>query len=242
MKKLLLGAAAVSLLTAACSATPDVIIGGESGEGSAAVGITVSGQGRVQGVPDTLTVNIGVSVLRDTADEAVAAAAEITNDLIDALASEGVAAEDLQTTNYSIFPEYDYSGDQRELVGFRVSNELVVKIRDLEDAGATFDAASAAAGDEIVVNGVQFALEDNEALLDVARAEAWADAENKATQLAELSGVGLGPPTAITESTSTAPPVLDARIAVDEALATPIEPGQVPVSVAITVTYSIAVG
>jgi len=241
MKRLLLGAAAVSLLTAACSASPDVIIGGEGGEGSA-VGITVSGQGRVQGVPDTLTVNIGVSVLRDTADEAVAAAAEITNDLIDSLTSEGVAAEDLQTINYSIFPEYDYSGDQRELVGFRVSNQLVVKVRDLEDAGAIFDAASAAAGDEIVVNGVQFALEDNEALLDVARAEAWADAENKATQLAELSGVGLGPPTAITESTSTAPPVLDARIAVDEALATPIEPGQVPVSVAITVTYSIAVG
>lgn len=241
MKKLLLFTAIVALATSACSASPDVIIGDGGGE-SGPTGISVSGQGRVQGVPDTLTVNIGVSVLRDTADGAVQAAAEAANDLIDGLGSEGVSDDDIQTTNYSIFPEYDFSGDQRELVGFRVSNELVVKVRDLDNAGAVFDTASAAAGDEIIINGVQFALEDNEALLDLARAEAWADAESKATQLAELSGVSLGPPTSISESTSALQPVLESRIAADEVAATPIEPGQVPVTVSIAVTYSIAVG
>lgn len=241
MNKLMALGIGAGLFLAACSASPDVIVQ-PAGEGaSSPAGITVSGEGRVQGVPDTLTVNLGVSLRRDTAAQAVQDAADLADGLIASLTGQGIADEDIQTSNYSIYPEYDYINNTQKLLGFRVSNQLNVKVRDLDRAGAIFDAASASVGDEIVVNGVQFALEDNKGLLDVARAGAWDDAKAKAEQLAELAGVTLGPPTSINESVSASPPpIYYDRAMAAEAAATPIEPGQVPVSVNITVTFSVA--
>ncbi len=230
-----------ALLLAACSRPSEVIVEAEAAS-QGQRGISVSGEGEIRGAPDTLTASIGVSVLRDTADEAVAAAAGLAEDLIDTLSDAGVEAEDVQTSNYSIFPEYDFPREGgRELLGFRVSNELTVQIRDLENAGALFDAAAEAAGDEIVVRDIRFSIEDDEALIEEARTEAWNDAEGKAEQLADLGGVRLGPPTSITEGV-TVTPVAAREFAVAEevpAPVTPIEPGQVPVTVTIEVTFSI---
>lgn len=204
-------------------------------------GISVSGRGEVFGTPDTLTVTIGISVGRSTVSEAVDVAAVRATDLIDALRGVGVAEVDIQTSNYSIHPEYDYRENQTpRITGYRVDNTLNVKIRDLDRAGEVLDAATAAAGDEVRVNGVSFVLEDNDALLVAARAAAWEDAKAKAEQLADLADVTLGAPVTISETVGSVPVPMYARAEVAPGdAATPIQPGQETVSVDLLVTFAI---
>lgn len=204
-------------------------------------GISVSGRGEVFGTPDTLTVTIGISVGRSTVSEAVDVAAVRATDLIDALRGVGVAEVDIQTSNYSIHPEYDYRENQTpRITGYRVDNTLNVKIRDLDRAGEVLDAATAAAGDEVRVNGVSFVLEDNDALLVAARAAAWEDAKAKAEQLADLADVTLGAPVTISETVGSVPVPIYARAEVAPGdVATPIQPGQETVSVDLLVTFAI---
>lgn len=205
-------------------------------------GISVSGRGEVLGTPDTLTVSIGVSVGKPTVGEAIDTAAQRATDLIESLKGLGVAEDDIQTSNYSIYPEYEYRENAApRITGYRVDNTLTVKIRDLDAAGEILDAAASAAGDEVRVNGVSFSLDDNDGLLVAARAAAWEDARTKAEQLAELAGVTLGAPITISESIGNFPVPLFARgeaFAADAA--TPIQPGQESVTVDLSVQFAIS--
>ncbi len=238
MKRMLILIAGLALILAACGEGTDVLV---SGEGDS-VGITVSGEGRVSGTPDTLTLNIGISLERDTVAAATEDAARLATGLIDALKAEGIDEADIQTANYSIYPVYDYQNENRRLIGYQVSNEVRVKIRDLDRAGEIIDAASAEGGNEVVVQGVSFSLEDNDLLVIAARDAAWNDAKGKAEQLASLAGVTLGTPTAISESFSAAPPVQRYAYAEDGAgfSSTPIQAGELDVSVTIQVTFGLS--
>jgi uncharacterized protein YggE len=208
---------------------------------NAATGISVTGMGEVTGVPDTVQINLGVSVLGQTVDEAATAAAEKAQSVIGSLTSNGVAEEDITTTDYSIYPEYDYSGDQQRLIGYRVNNTVQAKIRDIESAGAVIDAATAAGGDEVQVNGLSFGIEDNDELVAAAREAAWNDALAKATQLAELSDQSLGDASSITETVSMPPvPIPYAAEAAADVASTPIEPGTSAVTISLQVRFDLA--
>jgi uncharacterized protein YggE len=239
---MLVAVGAVALLVAACtpSVTVENVPTDADGQRS---GISVSGRGEVTGTPDTLTMSFGVRVLADSVSDAVAQAAEDADAVIAALRDAGVAEEDIQTTNYSIYPRYDWRNDTQVLLGYEVTNTVVAKIRDLESAGSTIDAVTAAGGDAVTVSGVSFSIEDNDELIEAAREVAWNDAEAKATQLASLSGVDLGEPTAISESfTSSGPPIpFEEAFAADAAgeLATPIVPGEQLVAVTLQVQFAI---
>lgn len=210
--------------------------------GDAAPGIVVTGMGEVRGRPDTLTLSLGVNVTRKTVGEATADAATAADKVLAALAASGVAKDDTQTRDYSIYPQYapqtSPDGPPR-ITGYTVSNVVVVKIRDLAKAGAVIDAAAAAGGDEVIVQGVAFTLEDASALVGQARERAWQDAKAKAGDLARLAGVPLGAAVQISETTSGgSPPVMASGEAARAS--TPIEPGLVTTSVVITVRFALA--
>ena len=123
----------------------------------------MTGVGTVLGRPDTMTVTIGVNVVRPTVSEATAEATASATALFDALQeAAGVAEEDIQTQNYSISPQYRYDeGQAPQLTGYQVSNTVLAKIRDVEAAGAVIDAAVAAGGDNSIVQGIGFSVEDD---------------------------------------------------------------------------------
>ena len=230
--------AMASILVVSCA--PDVTVE-NSGAGAAANGIAVSGTGEVYGTPDTLQMRFGVSVLRPTVQQAVGDAAALADELIGTLMSSGVTADDIQTANYSINPEYDYSSDQRKLIGYRVDNTVVAKIRDIDAAGSVIDATVSEVGDEIQVSGVSFSIEDDTELIAAARAAAWDDAYAKAQQLAELSGTTLGDAVTIRESFANAQPgPVYREFAADEAgsLETSIAAGQQQVAVTLQVQFA----
>lgn len=231
------------MMLAACSAQqsqqPDINVN----TGQTQTGISVSGTGEVTGTPDTVEVNLGVSVLGKTVAEASAMAAEKADALIAALTGNGVDEKDITTTDYSIYPEYDYRNNTQTLNGYRVTNTVRAKIRDIANSGNVIDRAVAVGGDDVQVNGLSFSIEDNTELVQAARDAAWKDAFEKATQLAELSGQTLGAATAISETFS-APPVPiyygDYTAAGDASVETPIQPGTSAVTVNLSVQFAFA--
>lgn len=202
-------------------------------------GITVTGIGHSSVPPDLMTVGLGISVLAATVADARALASSRAMALISSLKDRGVNDDDIQTTHYTIHPEYDHEDGRRNLRGYRVSNEVEVTLRDLDSAGELLDAAAAAGGDETNVNNISFAVEDQGPARDRARELAWGDAVARAEQLARLSGFELGKAMSIVESTNRQPgPMPAPRLALLEADATPIEAG----ATAFTVTLEVRFG
>jgi hypothetical protein len=204
-------------------------------------GISVSGTGNASGAPDLALVELGVSTEGKTVKDARDAAATAMNDVSDALKSDAVADKDVQTRQFSIEPEYQYPDGRQELIGFRVTNIVEVKVRDLDRVGEVIDDVAAAGGDVVQVQGLSFTIEKPEDLRAQARQEAMADARARAEGLAELASVKLGKPLSVTESTTTPPsPVLEAAPSGRGAQeATPIEAGELEVSVTVDILFAI---
>jgi len=247
--------ALAAILTAACGGSetsagspPDS--GGLSTEALAALlanddgasGISISGQGVAVAAPDIASLSLGVSTLTATARQARDDAAASMSDLIASLTDNGIAEEDYHTSQFSIEPDVDYRSNGEQVIrGYRVTSLLSVTVRDLDRVGEVIDDAVDAVGDPIRVQGVSFSIESLAALQSEARAQAMADAKAKAEELAELAGVDLGKPVAVSESSSGGlPPVIFRAAEATTDIETPISPGQLEVTVTVQVTYAIS--
>jgi len=259
---LIAGALLALVLLAACgsdsSASPEQSAPSTSSEPSAAThslasassanssepqGLSVSGEGRASAAPDVAVLGLGVSAKASTVGAANSQAQEAMTALLDSLEANGVQEKDIQTTSFSIQPEYDYRNDEQILTGYRVGHKLQVKVRDIDRAGEVIDDAVQAGGDLLQVQSISFIIDDTTALSSQARQKAMADAQAKAEELASLAGVTLGDPTYITESTSTpyAQSYYDRGMAysAEAAPVTEISAGELEVVVYVNITYGI---
>ncbi len=204
------------------------------------VGIWVTGEGSVTVVPDVANLNLGVEAEAETVAQAQAQAATAMQAVIDELKARGVADADIKTQYYNIYPVRDYQKDTSVIIGYRVTNTVTVKVRDVENTGTIIDAVAAAAGDNIRINSIYFTVDDTSAYLEQARANAMADAKAKAQQLADLAGMSLGKPTYISEGGSYIPYIYVDRNLSAEGPSTPISPGETEVRLSVQVVYSIS--
>ena len=205
-------------------------------------GIMVSGVGTVTAKPDTAVLSLGVSTLANTAIQSRDQAASAMSKLLDSLKANGVDEKDIATTQFSLSPEYNYSGTTPRLTGYRVTNFVSAKVRNVDHAADTLDAAVNAVGDDLQIGGITFTVDDPSALTTQARAAAMNDARSKAQQLADEGGVTLGKPISITEVSSPAPPPIAfdmAKQSVAGAASTTLEPGQQEITVSVQVAYAV---
>ncbi|WP_333473317.1 SIMPL domain-containing protein [Lolliginicoccus lacisalsi] len=234
--------AALSLVLVGALAAAGCSVGSSSGAEGEQVGISMSGSGIVSGTPDTLRATVGVQVERGSVQEALDAANEAAQRVIDAVREGGVADEDIQTERFSINPRYEFDEGPRtrRIAGYEVANQLTIKIRDIDASGSTLDASARAGGDDAVVNGVGFMLEDNAELLRQARERAFEDARQRAEQYAELAGSDLGEVVSIVEDQAPSPQPFFADTMQGRAeSAVPIEPGSQDVEVRVTVRWEL---
>jgi len=214
-----------------------------SANNSQAQGISVSGEGRASAAPDMAVLGLGVSAKAATVKAANSRVQEAMGDLLDSLEDNGVEEKDIQTSQFSIYPEYDYRNGEQILTGYRVSHMVQVKVLDIDKAGEVIDDAVEAGGDLLQVQSISFTIDDTTALRSEARQKAVADAQAKAEELASLAGVSLGKPTYITESISTPypQPYFDRGgvYAMEEAPVTEISAGELEVVVSVHITYAI---
>lgn len=193
--------------------------------------------GKIEGVPDTLTITLGVESHAGSAQDALAQNADRANKVIMALVATGLAEKDLQTTQLSLSPTYDkYS----RINGYSVSNVVTAKIHDVRGGGKFVDAAVAQAGNDIQVQGITLSIEDTGKLVAAARADAVTRARAQAGQLARAAHVRLGQVEKITERRPSSFGTFTQSLRADaSAAAVPVEPGTQELSVDVTVVFAI---
>jgi len=207
-------------------------------------GIWVSGTGKVLAVPDIATLWLGIEAQEVSVAEAQAKATEAMNKVMDALSENGVAEKDIQTQRFSIHQvtRWDDIKQEEIVIGYRVSNMVTAKIRDIDKAGIIIDAVAQAGGDLTRIDSIAFSVDDPSAYYEEAREKAMEDAEAKAKQLAKLAGVTLGKPTYISEAIQV-PPIYPERVYMEAAIPAPapppISPGEMEISLTVQVAYVI---
>jgi uncharacterized protein YggE len=200
------------------------------------LGITVTGTGRVDSVPNEAMFSLGVSTDGATAREALAANSAAMRRVLAALDGAGVDAKDVKTETVSVGPDYEVDGTGPS--GFAARNSVSVRIRDLAKAGSVLDAASRAGANE--VNGPMLTRTNRDELEAKALGDAVANARKRAGALAAAAGVELGSVTAIVEGFSGGPePLMEARASADVASVAPIRPGTEEIQATVTVTFAI---
>ena len=202
--------------------------------------ITVKGDGRIKVKPDTATFNLGVQATARTATEALTLANTSATALIAALKAGGVGTDDIATSGLSIYPQYNQGGVA--VSAYQASNNVTVIVRDVAKAGPLIDAAASSAGDHITVGGVSFFVDDVEAVMGAARAEAINNARKRAQEYAAAAGVSVGGVLQISEVSMGGPQPIMARAAKFSAMAdspTPIEAGMQDLAVSVTVMFEL---
>jgi len=203
--------------------------------------LNVSGSGKVFMTPDLAYVTIGVHTEGYEASAVVEENNQKSQDVNEALKALGIAPKDIQTTNFSIYPqqEYDNEGKPTGKIKYIVDNSVQVTVRDLEKIGEVLDKSVQAGANSI--SGIQFDVADKTAAQSAARKAAVDDAYAKAVELAEAAGVTLGPVQTISEFTSTSPrPMYDMRAAAPMAESSvPVEAGQMSLVIEVNIVYQI---
>jgi uncharacterized protein YggE len=241
------GIVAIALLAIATMSTAVIVAvdtsGGPAGANSSddSHTISVTGEGTVQGIPDTLTATFRVHDRAGDVQGALDAANNHVDRVIAALRRQGVNNKDMETADLSLDTSYDQNGHPS---GYEASESLTVRIDGLKHVGRVISAASTSAGNSLSIDGLSLDITKDADLINRARAKAFAEAKAAAAQNAALAGRQLGDVTSIKETTEGSsmpvpqPYYADALRATAKSIA--IRPGQQPVSVRLAVVWTIA--
>ena len=204
--------------------------------------IVVNGEGEVSAKPDSARLSAGVIAQAQTAAAALNANTTAMNRVFAALRAAGIPENKIQTSNFSVQPQYapyrENNPEPQRIVGYQVSNQVGVIVDDLTKLGGTLDALVRSGSNQL--GGIAFFITNPKPLAERARAAAVADAMAKARTLASAAGVTLGPVMNIQESTNFRPVPMFALAARAEAVGPPpIASGEESVTVNVTMTYAI---
>jgi uncharacterized protein YggE len=202
--------------------------------------ITVTGTGKVTLTPDIAYITIGVHSQDASASVAMTANNTSAQAVIAAIKAAGVADKDIQTTNFSIYPQqqYDTNGKITGII-YMVDNSVYVTVRDLTKLGGLLDASVTAGANTI--NSISFDVTDKTAALSQARLAAVADARKQADELTGATGVSLGTVQTISYYDSTVPVAVQMpREALSAAGGSvPVQAGSMQITTTVTIVYEI---
>lgn len=206
--------------------------------------IAMSAEGRVTAKPDLATINVGVQTNGDTAKAAQDANNKNISKVIDSIKKLGVTADDIQTSNLSVYPTYDYANGKNTINGYQANQTLTVKVRGVdrstETLNKTLDAAVVSGSNQI--QGVSFSVDDPDSFRQAARKQAIDKAKQKAQELADQTGLKLGRIVNISESSANYPvPLPYAMDGRGGGAAAPsnIQTGTTDITAEITVTFEL---
>jgi hypothetical protein len=201
--------------------------------------VTVSGTGTVIAPPDMAEFTTGVVTQAPTAAQALAANGQAMATLLQSLAALGVPTRDVQTTTISVSPQRRQGKDEGrppEIVGYEVTDQVRVKVRDLSRLGRVLDQQVEQGANSVY--GIHFGLAEPAPLLDEARKRAMADARGKADLYAAAASLKVGRVLAVQEAGVASPrPEMGPRGMLSAAV--PVAPGEQEIQASVSVTFSL---
>jgi uncharacterized protein YggE len=201
--------------------------------------IAMSGHGEVKAPPDQVQVNAGVTTSAATAAAALTANTQRMKAVFAALEKMGVAQKDIQTADFSVSPQYTNgaNNEAQRLTGYQVRNQVSVRLDDTGKLGAALDALVAAGANQM--NGINFSIRDNGAMLQKAREAAIADARQRAETYARAAGVTLGPIQSIGEGGGSGPVPMFKAVRMMADAPVPVAAGEESVTADVSVVWEI---
>lgn len=210
--------------------------------------ILVSGEGSVNLAPDMAVLTLSVSRQAKTARAALDANTSAMKEVQAAMKTAGIEARDLQTSGFSIQPNYFYppqkpSGKREppQIVGYTVRNSLTVRVRDISSVGSILDKSVSLGVNE--GGNIMFTNHDPSEAITQARVKAMHHAIDKARTLADAAGVKTGQLLEISEQSYSPRPQPMARAAMamgrssDESV--PLAAGENTYKVTVNVSFAI---
>ncbi|MBX9641156.1 MAG: SIMPL domain-containing protein [Mycobacteriaceae bacterium] len=202
--------------------------------------VTVFGTGHVQGIPDTLTADVGIEVTAGDATSAMNQTNDRQQAVVNALVGAGLEGKDIRTTAVTLQPQYSSSSEltgAATITGYRANNAIEVKIHPPDAASRLLSLIVSTGGDATRISSVNYSIADDSQLVKDARASAFHDAKNRAEQYAQLSGLHLGKVLSVSEESGAGPTA--GGPAAPRAATVPLEPGQQTVSFAVTAVWEL---
>src|SRR3989344_1749312 len=216
--------------------------------------ITVSGTGEVFAIPDTGEFSFSVVESGTTVKDAQGKATKKMNAILDAVKAMGIEDKDVKTTGYNSYPKYEYRTTgvcsqgycppgKSVLVGYEVSQTVIVKVRNTDQAGEALTKVGSLGATNI--SGLDFVTDDIDKVRAEARDEAIADAKAKAETLAKALAVKLVKIVRFYENGSNPAPIYygmgsaEKSISVDAQIVPRLPVGENEIVSSVSITYEI---
>jgi uncharacterized protein YggE len=209
--------------------------------------ILVTGEGSVDLAPDMAVLSLTVTRQAETARAALDANSSAMRDVQTAMTDAGIEPRDLQTSGFSIQPNYFYPpqkpSGQREppkIVGYTVRNSLTVRVRDISMVGVILDKSVSLGVNE--GGNIMFTNDDPSEAISDARFKAVKHAIDKANTLARAANVKTGQILEISEQSYSPRPMPMARAELAmgrSADAVPVATGENTYKVTVNVSFAI---
>ena len=202
--------------------------------------VQVTGHGIISAAPDQAIVRFGVQTQAESAGEALEENNLLMQEVISATLEAGIDEDEIQTQQLRLQPVYSQTlnaVDPLTVTGYQAFNSVAVTAQDLSTLGELLDAAVEAGAN--TVEGIQFEIDNREALSAQAREAAVNDALEKAEQFAELTGTELGMVMTITEISSEQPQPIAVEDVAAVGGAVSISPGTETVEARVQVSWQL---
>ena len=206
--------------------------------------ITVSGEGKVYATPDIATVTLGIETNGKSVKEITQTNVSAMNKIIEEVKNLGIEDKDIQTTQYSVTPQYNYTEKEGRVPnGYTINQNIEVKIRNFDNISGVLDVATQNGAN--VVSSLAFTIDDPEQFRAEARAKAIEQAKAKAETLAKQAGVKLGEIINVYENNYSYSPVytnsktLMGAGVLESTASADIQTGQQEVDLTINLTYKL---
>jgi uncharacterized protein YggE len=197
--------------------------------------------GEVSRVPDVAIISAGVVSHATTASAALQDSADRMQRVLAALKRAGVAERDIQTSSINLNPEYRYPQNaEQQLVGYTASNTLVVRFRDIRTSGKILDALVGEGANQI--NGPNLVVDNRQAALDEARAQAVTKGRARAELYARSLGMRVTRLVSVAEQGGNevvAPMARQAIVVTGSRIGTNIESGEQKLQVTLSMTFEL---
>jgi uncharacterized protein YggE len=210
-----------------------------TGTGAATNTVTASGTGTTQAAPDTAEMSFGVTAMSPNAKTALDDASKAAEQIAAALKKQGIAAEDIQTRDVSVYPQSVDQDGKQVITGYQASLNVTVKVRDISKLGEVISAANAAGANEI--SGPTFTIDDPAPARAKAIDEAVADARKSAEAMAAAAGKSVGEVLSMSSSDAGFVPsaMYSQADVAGAAKSVPIEPGQLDITANVVVVFEL---
>jgi uncharacterized protein len=152
--------------------------------------IYAGADGKFEAAPDTAVIRMDIASQQDTSRAAYDRAAVAVNHVRQVLTSNGIDLKAAQFGAYQMQPMYDWKNPKHKVIGYRVTSDVTLKLRDFKKIGAITE--QLADIEDTQNQSVNYTLEDIEQAKAKASEDALKKARNQAVAVATAGGRTLG--------------------------------------------------